>query len=111
MNELERLLTDDVDRLIDRIATSVPPNTIARLLVSEDACGAVTTALRLRDAVGRAVSRFRAHYRGPRCSPRTRGADLLRRACRVCRSRSTRGAARIPRSAAIQERSASSRGV
>lgn len=34
MNELERLLTADVERLIDRLAASVPPNTIGRLRTS-----------------------------------------------------------------------------
>jgi hypothetical protein len=34
MNELERLLTDDVARLIDRLATSLPADTISQVRTS-----------------------------------------------------------------------------
>jgi hypothetical protein len=34
MNELERLLTEDVQRLIDRLATSLPPDTVRALRTS-----------------------------------------------------------------------------
>jgi hypothetical protein len=48
MNDLERLLTEDVARLIDRIATSIPEGTVGRVRGSIP-----TLATRINDIDGR----------------------------------------------------------